>query len=259
MIDGSSHADPSGEVPAFAAGSMISPKLQAALKASTEAKCRPVLEGLSKGALGTGLPKAVLGPALKERIDGPFRLLTTDVSKMILEARLPKAAFGDFAKLAPGPVVKGPFHGSAGRTVGDRARFSDLLGQVGELPPLGTDSQATLEELGQVQTERRIAHKADEAILDLRDHFAQLVSIMQAVQQDQEGQARVNRRLQAATLAATILLALISYLLPPRSANAPPNRTVPPSSVTVPPGQGSTTRQISPRPAPPRTSEASEP
>jgi len=199
----------SGEVPSFAARSMVSPGLQAALKASTDARFRPLMEGLNKSILGASLPRPGLG--------------------------------AEFAKLAARPAFNVAIDIPAGRTLAERARFTDLLGQAAKLPPAGTDDQTALADLAQRQAERQVAaYEADQAIVELRDQFEQLVTILQAAQQDQRDEARVNRRLAIATLAATILVALVSYLLPPRSATTPPTPTVPPPSITSPSRAGST-------------------
>lgn len=261
----------------LAAGTMISPGLQAALKSSTDAKFRPLMgdryksvldvampkalleAAMPKGLLGAGLPRFRLGAeftklvggsmvspglqsALKASTDARFRPLMEGLNKSILGASLPRPGLGaEFAKLAARPVFNVAIDIPAGRTLGDRARFTDLLGQAAKLPPAGTDGQAALADLAQRQAERQVAaYEADQAIVELRDQFEQLVTILEAAQQDQRHEARVNRRLAIATLAATILVALISYLLPPRSATTPPTPTAPPPSATSPTREGST-------------------
>jgi hypothetical protein len=159
----------------------------------------------------------------------------------------------EFAKLAARPMFTAVIDVPAGRTLSERARFTDLLGQAAKRWPAGTDGQAALADLAQHQAERQaVAHEADQAIVELRDQFEQLVTILQVAQQDQRLEARINRRLAIATLAATILLALLSYLLPPRSATTSPTPTVPPPSVTSPSREGSTPRQVPPRPSKPQ-------
>jgi hypothetical protein len=252
----------------LAAGSMISPGLQAALKSSTDSKFRPLMGDRSKSVLDVAMPKALLGAglprfrlgaeftklvggsmvspglqtALKASTDARFRPLMEGLNKSILGASLPRPGLGaEFAKLAARPVFNVAIDIPAGRTLGERARFTDLLGQVAKLPPAGSDGQAALADFAQRQAERQVAaYEADQAIVELRDQFEQLVTILQAAQQDQRHEARVNRRLAIATLAATILVALVSYLLPPRSATTPPTPTAPPPSVTSPSRGGST-------------------
>jgi hypothetical protein len=200
---------------------MVSPGLQAALKASTEARYRPLMEGLSKSVLG---------------------------------AVVPKPDFGGIAKFVAQPVLNTAIDVPAGRTLSERAWFTDLLGQLGKLPPAGTDDQATLADLEQRQAERHAAaYRADQAIVELRNQVEQLVTIMQAAQQHQQMEARAMRRLAIATLAATILVGLIAYLFPPRPATTSPTPTAP-SSVTTPARNGSTPRQV-----PPRTSKSRKP
>jgi hypothetical protein len=148
MYDHRNGADPSDEFSKFAVGPKVSPGFQAMLKASSDAAVRPVFAELSRKLLGAGLSKSYLG---------------------------------EFSKLAAWPKMRAAIDVPAGRTLSERARFSDLLGQVGELPPAGTDGQATLADFAQLQAERRAAHEADQAILDLRDQFEQLVTIMQVV------------------------------------------------------------------------------
>ncbi len=295
MNDHRSGADPSDEFPKFAAWPKVSPGFQAMLKASSDAAVRPVFAELSKKLLGAGLSKPYLGEfsklavgpkvspgfqamlkassdaavrpvfaelsagmqaVLQAHTQAVARPVFAELSKTLLGAGLSKPYLGEVTKLAAWQNMRAAIDVPAGRTLSERARFSDLLGQVGELSPAGTDGQATLADLAQLQAERRVAHEADQAILDLRDQFEQLVTIMQAVQQHQETEAQASRRLQVAalvaTLAATILLALLPYLFPPRSTTTPPNPTAPPSSVTVPPGEPSTTRQVPSRPSRPQ-------
>jgi hypothetical protein len=218
-----------GEIAKLATRPMVSPGLQAALKAHTDAAFRPLMVDLSRSALGPGISKSVLGA-------GPF-----------------KGVSGDFAKLAARPVFNAAIDVPAGRTLSERARFADLLGQVTKLPPAGTDDQATLADLAQPQAKRQAAaHEADQAIVKLRDQFEQLVTVMQMAQQEQKLEARAIRRLAIATLAAMILLALLPYLLPPRSATTTPTPTAPPPSVNSPFSERSTPRQLPPRPSKPR-------
>jgi hypothetical protein len=61
MNDDSSQAGPCGEVSTFAARSMVSPGLQAVLKASTDARFGPLMADVSKTFLGVGLPRPELG------------------------------------------------------------------------------------------------------------------------------------------------------------------------------------------------------
>ena len=262
MSDDSHRPGPPAGVPKFAAGSMVSPALQAALKASTDARFRPLIESLSKSLvaglprpeLGAGVPKFAAGSmvspalqaALKASTDARFRPLIESLSKSLV-AGLPRPELGaGVPKFAVQPVLNAAIAVPAGRTVSERARFTDLLGQVGTLSPAGTDSEATLADLAQRQA---AAHEADQAIVELRDQFEQLVTMMQMAQQDQKLEARANRRLAIATLAAMILLALLSYLFPPRSATTAPTPTAPPPSVTSTSSEGSTPRQVPPRPS----------
>jgi hypothetical protein len=239
----------------LAAGPMVRPRLQAALKATTDARYRPLMADLSKSVLGAAMPKGVLGDgvskavladfgkppagpmvspglqaALKASTDAAVRPLMADVTNAFLGAGRPKVVLGDFAKLAARPVFNAAIDVPAGRTLSERARFTDLLGQAAKQWPAGADGQAALADLAQREAERQAAaHEADQAIVEVRDQFEQLVTIMQLAQQDQWLEARVNRRLAIATLAATILLALLSYLLPPRSATThqPQRRRLP--------------------------------
>jgi hypothetical protein len=234
---------------------MVRPRLQAALKATTDARYRPLMADLSKSVLGAAMPKGVLGDgvskavladfgkppagpmvspglqaALKASTDAAVRPLMADVTNAFLGAGRPKVVLGDFAKLAARPVFNAAIDVPAGRTLSERARFTDLLGQAAKQWPAGADGQAALADLAQREAERQAAaHEADQAIVEVRDQFEQLVTIMQLAQQDQWLEARVNRRLAIATLAATILLALLSYLLPPRSATThqPQRRRLP--------------------------------
>jgi hypothetical protein len=256
----------------LAGGTMVGPGLQAALKASSGSVLGAAMPkvflgpALSKAFLGAGVSKAVLGdfgklagrpmvsPGLKARTDAAFRPLMADLSRSVLEAAMPNGLGAEFAKLAARPVFTAVIDVPAGRTLSERARFTDLLGQAAQQQwPAGTDGQAALADLAQRQAERQaVAHEADQAIVELRDQFEQLVTILQVAQQDQRLEARVNRRLAIATLAATILLALLSYLLPPWSATTSPTPTVPPPSVTSPSREGSTPRQVPPRPSKPQ-------
>ena len=121
----------SGEVPSFAARSMVSPGLQAALKASIGGAFRPLMADVSKAFLGAGLPKAVLGgglprpelggfaklatgtmispglqAALKSSTDAKFRPLMGDRSKSVLDVAMPKALLE--AVMPKGTVASGP-------------------------------------------------------------------------------------------------------------------------------------------------------
>src|SRR6266508_5137597 len=216
MNDHRNGADPSDEFPKLAVGPKVSPGFQAMLKASSDAAVRPVFAELSAG----------MQAVLQAHTEAVARPVCAELSKTLLGAGLSKPYLGEVTKLAAWQNMRAAIDVPAGRTLSERARFSDLLGQVGELSPAGTDGQATLADLAQLQAERRVAHEADQAILDLRDQFEQLVTIMQAVQQHQETEAQASRRLQVAalvaTLAATILLALHPYLFPPRSTTTPP-------------------------------------
>jgi hypothetical protein len=180
---------------------------------------------LSKAFLGAGLSKAVLGDfgklagrpmvnpglqaVLKARTDAAFRPLMADLFRSVLEAAMPNGLGAEFAKLAARPVFTAVIDVPAGRTLSERARFTNLLGQAAKHWPAGTDGQAALADLAQRQAERQaVAHEADQAIVELRDQFEQLVTILQVAQQDQRLEARVN-------------------LLPPRSATTSPTPTVP--------------------------------
>ena len=90
MNDDTSPSGPSGEGPRFAARSMMSPGLQAALKASTDAAVRPMMAEVSKAFLGASLPKTFLGGG---------------VPKVVLGVGPPRPELGGFAKLAGGTMV----------------------------------------------------------------------------------------------------------------------------------------------------------
>jgi hypothetical protein len=259
-----------GDFGKLAGRPMVSPGLQAVLKARTDAAFRPLMADLSKSVLGAAMPNGLgaefaklvgasmvspgLQAALNASTDARLRPLMEGLSKSVLGAGLPRPRLGaEFAKLAARPMFTAVIDVPAGRTLSERARFTDLLGQAAKRWPAGTDGQAALADLAQHQAERQaVAHEADQAIVELRDQFEQLVTILQVAQQDQRLEARINRRLAIATLAATILLALLSYLLPPRSATTSPTPTVPPPSVTSPSREGSTPRQVPPRPSKPQ-------
>jgi hypothetical protein len=255
-----------GDFGKLAGRPMVSPGLQAVLKARTDAAFRPLMADLSRSVLGAAMPNglgaelaklvgvSMVSPGLRAAFnastDARLRPLMEGLSKSVLGAGLPRPGLGaEFAKLAARPVFTAVIGVPAGRTLSERARFTDLLGQAAKQWPAGTDGQAALADLAQRQA---VAHEADQAIVELRDQFEQLVTILQVAKQDQRLEARVNRRLAVATLAATILLALLSYLLPPRSATTSPTPTVPPPSVTSPSREGSTPRQVSPRPSKPQ-------
>jgi hypothetical protein len=93
---------------------MLSPGLQAALKASMGGAFRPLMADVSKAFLGAGLPKAVLGaglprpelggfaklaagtmisPGLKASTDAKFRPLMGDRSKSVLDVAMPKGSW----------------------------------------------------------------------------------------------------------------------------------------------------------------------
>jgi hypothetical protein len=258
-----------GDFGKLAGRPMVSPGLQAVLKARTDAAFRPLMADLFKSTLGAAMPKglgaefaklvggSMVGPGLRAALnastDARLRPLIGGLSKSVLGAG-PRPALGaEFAKLAARPVFNAVIDVPAGRTLSERARFTDLLGQAAKQWPAGTDGQAALADLAQRQAERQaVAHEADQAIVELRDQFEQLVTILQVAQQDQRHEARVNRRLAIATLAATILLPLLLYLLPPRSVTTSPTPTVPPPSVTSPSREGSTPRQVPPGPSKPQ-------
>jgi hypothetical protein len=84
MTDDTSPSGSSGEIPRFAARSMMSLGIKAMLKASTDAAVRPLMAEVSKAFLGASLPKTFLGGG---------------VPKVVLGVGLPRPELGGFAKL----------------------------------------------------------------------------------------------------------------------------------------------------------------